>query len=471
MTAVGADFLSLEAAELPTLGRTAWLSDRLRTAVLSGRLVEGTVLPPSRALATDLGLSRGVIVEAYQRLVDEGLLTARQGAGTTVSALPSAAGRARKLPAPQAFRLPLPVPAGIGTDLSPGVPDLSAFPRAAWLKAERAVLGAATPADLGYGDPRGHPALRTAVAGWLARTRGIRADPTDLIVVSGVAQALALVSQVLHSRGRDRVAVEDPGSRGARDTLAHWGLQTVPVPVDGDGLVVADLLTAQADAVMVTPAHQFPTGVVLAPARRRALLSWASRGGLVVEDDYDAEHRYDRAPVPALHASAPEQVAHTGSMSKTLAPGLRLGWLIGPTELRADLIDAKHASDIASPALPQLVLARLIGSGALERHLRIVRARQRLRRDAVLAALAQHLPGARVDGVAAGLHLLVMLPRTSCDVDLLEPLQAAGVWAHPLSWHRVRPGPPGLVIGYAAHPPDRLYDAVTRLARVVRTSR
>ena len=311
---------------------------------------------------------------------------------------------------------PLLVPAGwrerAEIDLSPGVPDLSGFPRAAWLRAERLVLERASVADLGYGDPRGTAALRTELAGWLARTRGLRAGPGEIIVVTGVAQALALLARVLRKHGHGEIAVEDPGSRGARDDLAYWGLRPVPVPVDEHGLDVSELARSDARAVLLTPAHQFPTGVVLAPQRRRDLLDWAAGAdALIVEDDYDAEYRYDRAPVPALHASAPSLVAYAGSTSKTLAPGMRLGWLIPPLWLHANLVEAKYASDLGSPALPQLVLARLIASGELEQHIRLVRKRQRARRDALLRALREYLPAARVQGIAAGLHLLITFPR------------------------------------------------------------
>jgi GntR family transcriptional regulator/MocR family aminotransferase len=354
-------------------------------------------------------------------------------------------------------------------DLSPGVPDLSGFPRAAWLRAERLVLERASVADLGYGDPRGTAALRTELAGWLARTRGLRTGPGDIIVVTGVAQALALLARVLRRHGHREIAVEDPGSRGARDDLAYWGLRPVPVPVDEHGLDVSELARGDARAVLLTPAHQFPTGVVLAPQRRRDLLDWAAgAGAVIVEDDYDAEYRYDRAPVPALHASAPGLVAYAGSTSKTLAPGMRLGWLIPPPGLHAGLVEAKYASDLGSPALPQLVLARLIASGELEQHIRLVRKRQRSRRDALLLALREHLPGARVQGIAAGLHLLVTFPGLAgSDADLAEEILATGVLVHPLSWHRQRPGVPGIVLGYAAHTPGRLHEAARRIARVL----
>jgi GntR family transcriptional regulator/MocR family aminotransferase len=452
---------------------TTWLADALRSAVNDGRLPAGTLLPATRALADELGVSRGVVIEAYQRLGDEGLVTARTGAGTVVQPLrvggqvpvakvPSAPrpSRVGAVPAslPQRWR------AEVEIDLSPGVPDLSAFPRAAWLRAERAVLERASVADLGYGDPRGDGWLRRELAGWLARTRGMRAAAEDIIVVAGVAQALALLAQCLGSKGVTEVAVEDPGSRGARDELSYWGLRPVAVPVDGEGMQVDDLARSGLPAALVTPAHQFPTGVVMAPKRRRALLDWAAAGALVIEDDYDAEFRYDRAPVPALQASAPERVVYAGSSSKALAPGLRLGWLVPPRHLHAELVAAKHASDLGCPALAQLVLAQLIATGQLASHIRLVRARQRKRRDALLGALREHLPQARVQGVAAGLHLLVTFPGPGVDdIELANAVRGTGVLVHPLSWHRQRRGPAGLVMGYAAHSADQLRDAAQRI--------
>ncbi|WIM98287.1 PLP-dependent aminotransferase family protein [Actinoplanes oblitus] len=464
----GSDFLQLRAAEAPAKGLTGWLADGLRGAIAAGRLAPGARLPPTRQLAAELGVSRGVVVQAYQRLVDEGLAGARTGSGTVV------ARHAAVTPRPPAdrrrtlheLRLPLSTPDGIDLNLSPGVPDLSAFPRAAWLRAERVVLDRVTAADLGYGDPGGIPRLRAALAAWLARTRGVLAEADDILVCGGVAQGLALLAQVLTSRGEAAWAVEDPGSRGARDQMLHWRVRPEPVPVDDHGLRVEPLIGTGLRTVLLTPAHQFPTGVVLAPDRRRELLAWAAAGDrLVIEDDYDAEHRYDRAPVAALQGTAPESVAYLGSVSKSLAPGIRLGWLIAPRRLQADLLAAKHASDLGSSALPQLTLAELLANGDYERHLRTVRARQRVHRDALLAGLRAHLPQARVRGVAAGLHLLAELPAGVDDVAFADRIRENGVLVHPLTWHRLLPGPPGLVIGYAAHPPDRLAEAAARLGR------
>jgi GntR family transcriptional regulator/MocR family aminotransferase len=412
-------------------------------------------------------VSRGVVVQAYQRLVDEGLAEARTGSGTVVTGrgvrrAPRPAGDRRRTL--DELRLPVSTPDGIDIDLSPGVPDLSAFPRAAWLRAERAVLDRVTAADLRYGDPGGTPRLRAALVGWLARTRGVRCEADDVVVTAGVAQGLALLAQVLRARGVDALAVEDPGSRGAVDQLAFWGMRPAGIAVDEHGMRVGELAAAGVEAALLTPAHQFPTGVVLSPERRRELLRW---DGLVIEDDYDAEHRYDRAPVAAVQGSAPDRVAYLGSVSKSLAPAMRIGWLIAPRGMQAELLAAKHASDLGNPALPQLVLAQLLSSGDHDRHLRAVRTRQRSRRDALLAGLRAHLPEARVAGVAAGLHVLVLLPGTADDTVLAGRVAAAGVQVQPLSWHRRRPGPPGLVIGYAAHPPDRLADAAARIGRAL----
>ncbi|MFE2475914.1 aminotransferase class I/II-fold pyridoxal phosphate-dependent enzyme [Streptomyces sp. NPDC059389] len=483
----GSDFLQLDLREVAPGGRTERLTARIRSAIADGTLPPGSRLPPSRVLAAELGVSRGLVTEAYRRLADAGQIQGGGRAGTTVVAVPL-------VPGPPAAAVPParlapgspdgpggPFGAGDGgalvdalravpcrIDLSPGVPDLTAFPRTAWLQAERRVLAALTPGDFGYGNPQGAPALRTAVTGWLARNRGIRADPDEVVVVAGVAQALALVAHVLREGGVRKVAVEDPGSLGARQQLEYGRLETVAVPVDEGGLDTAALRASGAPAVLLTPAHQFPTGVVLDGERRRELLGWAAAGGLVVEDDYDAEHRYDRAPVPALRALLPEGVCYAGSVSKLLAPALRLGWLLVPPRLRAAVLAAKRYADLGNPVLAQLVLARLMDSGELERHLRFVRRRHRRRRDAMLRAVAAHLPGARVHGAAAGLHLMVTFDGADFDdTGLAAGALALGVKAHPLSWHRIRPGAPGLVLGYAASPPGELEEGVALLGRAL----
>jgi GntR family transcriptional regulator/MocR family aminotransferase len=491
----GSDFLQLNLAEAPAGGRCDWLTGQLRSAIADGRLPVGSRLPASRALAGELGVSRGVVTEAYQRLSEDGQVAGRGRGGTVVLAAPAgqppararpperggpsgaearaAGARAAEVlaaevfaaqPGPGVFDSLRAIPARI--DLSPGVPDLAAFPRAAWLRAERAVLGDLSPADFGYGDPRGTPALRRAVAGWLARTRGIRADPDEVIIVAGVAQALALLAQVLRETGIAEMATEDPGSFGARQQLQNWGLATPPVGVDADGVRVDELAASGAAAVMLTPAHQFPTGVVLDGRRRRELMRWAGDGGLILEDDYDAEHRYDRPPVPALHSMLAEQVCYAGSVSKLLAPALRVGWLLAPPRYRGALVAGKRNTDLGNAALPQLVLAALMESGELGRQLRFLRGRHRRRRDAMIAAVRAHLPGAVVHGAAAGLHLMITFDAGFADADLAAAALAGGVKVQPLSWHRQRPGPPGLVLGYAASPPADITEAIAILGAV-----
>lgn len=342
------------------------------------------------------------------------------------------------------------------------MPDLSLFPGAAWLRAEREVLSELGSAALRYAEPVGVPQLRQQVATWLRMHRGIHAEAGDVLIVSGVAQALALIAHVLSHRGHRVVGVEDPGSSGARDTIDYWGPTPVAVPVDDEGMDVAELARTPATAAMLTPAHEFPVGVVLSAARRAALVDWAeSVDGYVIEDDYDAEQRYDRTPVRAMQTLAPHRVIHTGSVSKSLAPALRLGWIIAPTELRADLQAAKYASDIANPTVQQLVLARLMSSGAYDAHLRRIRRHQRQRRNLLIELLHAHAPQARIAGVAAGLHVMVTFPdREYDDEDVARALADSGVVVDPLSRHRMRPGPPGFVLGYAAHSAGRLETAI-----------
>jgi GntR family transcriptional regulator / MocR family aminotransferase len=478
---VGTDFLQLTLEDAPVGGLSVWLTHQLRLAITDGRLPVGSRLPASRVLAEELRVSRGVVTEAYQRLSEDGLLAGRRRGGTVVVAAPIAP------PATAQSPVPAPPPPGVGfptapaanvvdslrtvparIDLSPGVPDLAAFPRSSWLRAERAVLHDLSPAALGYGDPRGAPPFRVAVANWLARSRGIRANPDEVIVVAGVAQALGLLAQALRHDGIDVVAVEDPGSLGVRQQLQSWQLSTPPIPVDPAGLRVDELRASGAPGVLLTPAHQFPTGVVLDGHRRRELLRWANDGGLIIEDDYDAEHRYDRPPVPALRSMLAEQVCYAASVSKLLAPALRVGWVLPPGRYRDAVVTAKRDADLGNAVLPQLVLARLMESGELERQLRLLRRRHRRRRDAMIEAIARHLPDARVHGAAAGLHLMITFDASFADVDLAAASIERGVKVQPLSWHRQRPGQPGLVLGYAAATPSDINEGIAILGSVLR---
>jgi GntR family transcriptional regulator/MocR family aminotransferase len=435
------------------------LESGLREAVRSGRLEAGTRLPASRALASDLGVSRRLVVEAYAQLLAEGYLSARPGAGTFVA---EAAGAVAPAPAP-------PPPPRLPFDFFPGNPDLSRFPRRAWMRSLREALREAPDSAFGYPHPRGAPELRAAVAGHLRRVRGVVADPDAIVVCGGVAQAFALLARAL---AHPTIAVEDPCLPVHRGILAGNGARLVALPVDEEGARVSGLPSGESPAAaIVTPAHQSPTGVVLSGRRRAELLAWAAEAGaLIVEDDYDAEYRYDRAPLGALQGMAPDRVAYLGTVSKTLAPALRLGWMVLPPRLIEAFAEQKVLADHGSPTLDQLALARMLDSGAYDSHLRQARRRYRARRDALARAISEHVPGARVTGVAAGLHAIVELPRA---VEGLETVRAAatqGVGVYPLGYGymRVRGRDPRLVLGYANLTEPAIEEGVRRLALALR---
>ncbi|WP_238012617.1 PLP-dependent aminotransferase family protein [Dactylosporangium sp. AC04546] len=432
----------------------------LRDAISRGRLAPGTRLPSTRDLAADLGVSRGLVVGAYEQLTAEGRLVTRRGSGTVVAAVATAVPARREV---------LPERTTAVAPLRPGVPDLGMFPRTAWRRAYETALTGALDADFDYGDAVGVPRLRQELSGYLGRVRAALVPPEGLIVTAGVTQGLALVARALVARGVRRIAFEDPGSAALRDHVGRLGLEVVPIPVDEDGLDVRALSRTRTKAVLLTPAHQFPTGVVLAPHRRAELVGWARRvDGLIVEDDYDAEYRYDREPVACLQGLAPDRVALVGSVSKVLAPGLRLGWLVAPPAWLPELCAAKADADNGGPALQQLAFAEFLSGGGYDKHLRRARRLHRERRDAIVAALRRHLPKARVGGIAAGLHLVVELPPGADDVAVVERAAAAGLGPLALSALRMRKrGPAGLVLGYAAHTPHELTRAVRTLATLV----
>jgi GntR family transcriptional regulator/MocR family aminotransferase len=374
------------------------VEDQLRAAIREGRIAAGERLPSSRVLAGDLAVSRGVVSDAYGQLAAEGWLVVAPRTGPRVAALPRPAAHAVE---------PVPADAAVRYDLRPGRPDLASFPRADWLRSLSAAVRGAGDADLDYPPMAGSLRLREVLVAYRGRVRGTLATAADVVMCAGAAQAFITVADALAGA---RIAVEHPGHVEIRDLLRRRGVEPVPVPVDGDGIVV-DALPDDARAVLVTPAHQFPTGVVLSPARRAALLRWAERrGAVIVEDDYDAEYRYDRAPVGALQGLRPDLVVHVGSVSKTLAPALRLGWLIAPATWRERLLAARELLDHGLPALDQLALADFIERGAYDRHLRRSARSYRRRHDALIEALAEALPQAAVSGASAGLHVAVHIP-------------------------------------------------------------
>jgi GntR family transcriptional regulator/MocR family aminotransferase len=438
------------------------LEHYLREGIRSGRLTAGATMPSSRALSHQLAVARGVVVEAYEQLVAEGYLLSRPGGSTRVADVPT---------------LPIPEPAVLTSapdllDLRPGRPDVTAFPREVWARSARRVLNA-SPADrFGYLDGMGVPELRAALAEYLGRARGtaIRAD--DIVISTGFMQALHLVARALVGSGAARVAVEEPYDPAYRAALTASGLHVLPITVDGDGIDVESLRASGADAVVVTPAHQFPTGAVLSPERRIALLEWArERDTLVVEDDYDAEFRYDREPVGAMQGLDPEHVIYAGTASKSIAPGLRLGWLGAPPRFVVPLVEAKYALDHGSGALDQLILADVIERGELDRHLRRVRSVYRRRRDTLLTALARHLPRWTTVGASAGLHVLAY-PPANVDVPRLVHLaeSEAGIRITALDGYRAIPTEPnGVVFGYGTAEERHIDGAIAAVARLAAT--
>jgi GntR family transcriptional regulator / MocR family aminotransferase len=438
----------------------AQLEASLREAIRGGRLRAGERLPSSRELARALGVSRGMVQDCYGQLLAEGYLTSHTGSATRVAGISGqqAGDQPATSPAadsPAAASQPAEPP--LIADFQPGVPDLSSFPRSDWAWAVKQACTQATDADLGYGDPRGSAALREVLAGYLRRVRAAAASPERMIISTGFAQGINLVLRALARQGVTCVAFEDPGYGSAqadetvRAALAI-GIDVDYVPVDGHGLVVGELAASGAQAVVVTPAHQSPTGVVLSPPRRHALTEWARRGGgYVIEDDYDSEFRYDKEPVGALQGLAPDQVFLLGTASKALAPAVRLGWVHAPSALAAAVAAEKEMSDRGSCTLDQLALAALLTAGRYDRHLRRMRTVYAARRTALTGAFARHAPRVQLTGLAAGFHAVAPLPPGADETAVIAAARDRRVGLHGIGSYRGNPdtaAPPALVMGF-----------------------
>jgi len=453
--------LTVSRAAPGTLG--AQIEDQLRRAIRDGALRPGAQLPSTRDLAAQLAVSRRIVVDAYAQLAAEGYLVLRQGARPRVS--DNTATTTAEAQAPPTAPPPR-------HDFRPSTPDVSHFPRSAWLRALRQAVTTISDADLGYGDPRGMLALRIALADYLGRVRGVVAVPERVIATSGYWQGVGIVARALKASGATRVAVEDPALSETCDIVEGAGLQVVLVDTDDEGIRVDALARAGADAVILTPAHKDPTGAVLSAARRTQLIAWLrARKALAIEDDYDAEYRYDRAGIGALQGLDPDRVVYAGSVSKTLAPALRIGWLVIPAPLLDAVTHEKTLADHGSPRIDQLALADFLARGDLDRHLRRMRSEYAARRDALVAALAAELPEATVRGVAAGLHVTVELP---------PPLDAEAVAAvaleqriavKTLGEYRTRtPRRATLLVGYGQLATPAILPGVRALAAAVRSA-
>ena len=422
----------------------------LRDAVRSGRLAPGSVLPPSRSLAADLGLARNTVSEAYAELVAEGWLASRQGAGTWV--LNSRGDQAQ--PRPRGVR------AAPVHNLMPGSPDVSEFPRTEWLASTRRALSTAPTEALRMGDPRGRPELREALAEYLTRARGVRTSAESVVVCAGVRHAVELLARVF--RGRGPIAVEAYGLFIFRDALAALDVPTVPIGVDERGAVIDDLNGIETPAVLLTPAHHSPFGMSLHPARRTEVVDWAQRtDGYVFDDDYDGEFRYDRQPIGALQPLCPDRVVYLGSASKSLSQALRLGWMVVPDNLIDAVMDAAGGQQFYVDAVAQLTMADFIGTGSYDKHIRRMRMRYRRRRDTFIEALSGFDVG--ISGLSAGVNLVLTMP-DGTEHEVLRrageagiALQGLAIMRHPLAGPEV-PDPDGIIVGFAA-PADHAFAA------------
>jgi GntR family transcriptional regulator / MocR family aminotransferase len=453
----GIDLL-LELPQTPGAHLRARIEAALREAIRSGRLLRGARLPPTRTLARDLGISRGTLLEVYAQLAAEGWITGRQGSSTVVSVQPGP---------PAASPVRMASPTRMRFDLRPGRPDPSSFPRAEWLRALRRVLALASNDAFGYGSPQGQLSLRNQLAGYLARARGLWVTPEDVVITSGFTQALGLVARAVTGRRSPRIAMEEPSMSLHRSIVRAAGAELLLVAVDDEGLRVEELEAAgHVDLVVVTPNRQHPTGVTLSPARRSRLLAWARAGGsLILEDDYDGEFRYDRRPIGPLQGLDPEVVIHSGTASKTLAPAVRLGWLVSPRRLRQELVRQKELADWHSSTLEQLAFSEMLVTAAYDRHIRKMRRRYQQRRDTLLTALHAVKPGLAVHGIESGLNLLISVSELEVEAAALSAARKAGVGIDGLAtggYFEHHPSP-GILIGYAASPEHAFRSAIETL--------
>jgi GntR family transcriptional regulator/MocR family aminotransferase len=446
--------------ELDGSARRDSLERALREAIRTGRLAPGSTLPATRTLAHELGLARGTVSAAYDQLVAEGFLQARTGSGTIVAPLGAVGTHTSPVTSGQ-------TPPRY--DLRPGNPDVTMFPVNQWLRSARRALARAPMTSYGYGDPKGSLVLRTALAEYLGRARGVLASPAHIVITSGYVQALALLADVLGGP----VGMEDPGLAFHRTVVLRRKRKVVPIPVDERGARF-DSVPASVRAIVLTPAHQFPTGVTLHPERRHAATRWArSAKGLLIEDDYDGEFRYDRQPVGALQGMAPDLVIYVGTASKTLGPALRLAWVVLPPRLVEPFTEAKRHNDSHTETLGQLTLADMITSHAYDRHVRSCRLRYRHRRDLLVARLGGlELPSAHeLLGISAGQHALIRLTGPESVVHERAALHGLALGDYASHWHNPGAGPPGIIVGYGTPSESAYPGALDALARVLQAER
>jgi GntR family transcriptional regulator / MocR family aminotransferase len=444
----------------------AQIEDQLRRVIRSGFLRHGGGLSSTRDLAEQLGVSRRVVVDAYAQLSAEGYIGLRRGARPQVLAVRTDEDTSASVAANRE---------SVGRfDFRPSLPDVSLFPRTAWLRSLRVAVATISDGELGYGDPRGVDALRVTLADYLGRVRGVVAHPKHIVVTNGYAQSLGLVCHAMAARGATRIATENPSNPDDRLIISRAGLTPIAIGVDSLGIKVVELTQSDADAVIVTPAHQHPTGVVLGSERRTALLAWLrDHGAFAIEDDYDAEYRFDRAAVGSLQGLDPGRIIYAGSTSKTLAPALRVGWLVVPPTMLDGVTDEKLISDRGTARIEQYALADFIARGELDRHLRRMRVRYRARRDLLARTLAELLPEAAIGGAAAGLHLTLRLPESDNEDAVVAEARRRGVLLETMNdyFSGATSGPPCLLLGYGQIHEPAIRTSVHELALAVHAAR
>jgi GntR family transcriptional regulator / MocR family aminotransferase len=442
----------------------AQIEEHLRRAIRTGMLKPGARVPSTRDLARQLGVSRGLVVNAYAQLGAEGYLVVRQGALPRVSdAVAREAAAVEEVPAAAVPRY----------DFRPSLPDVSMFPRDAWLRCVRKALAEMTDADLRYGEPHGAQPLRAALADYLGRVRGVVATPGRFVITTGYRQSEHLVCQALAGRGAKRIALENPGHPEQKISARRAGLEPVMIDVDDGGMRIDELERADVDAVILTPTHQSPVGVTLSGERRGALLAWLrDRDAIAIEDDYDAEFRYDRAAVGALQGLEPEHVVYAGTVSKTLVPALRIGWVAVPSRLLDAVAEEKRLADRTTAHIDQHAFAHFLTGGELDRHLRRMRVRYRSRRDALVEALAEELPEAQVEGIAAGLHATVRLPEGDDELAIAAEAKRRRIAIEVMADYRSgTAGAPTLLLGYGQIAEPSIRPGVAALAEAIRATR
>lgn len=439
------------------------IETQIRDALRAGSLRAGLALPSSRELARQLDVSRPLVSDVYEQLAAEGYIVMRQGAVPMVAPMAAAS----RDVAPEASAKPDTAP--FRYDFRIGAPDLTLFPKSLWLKATGKALAAMEPAHFGYEGRHGVPALRIALAGYLGRVRGVIANPAQIVITSGFEQGRSLAARALRRAGITRIAIENPGYSDLA-SLRAAGLELAHIPVDDEGVAVDAIIAQRLPAALLTPSHQYPTGALLSGERRQQLLHWLrEQRGFALEDDYDAEFRYDRKPVAALQGLAPDAVIYAGTASKTLAPGLRIGWLVVPPALLELVQDEQALQDYGISRIEQHTLALFIASGDYDRHLRRMRLIYRKRREALTTALAEFIPQALVTGISAGLHASVTLP-ARCDEAKLAALAAQkGIAIGFMSRHRVggSAGPTTLLLGYAKLSETSIHAGIRGLAAIL----